>query len=142
MDWARRAEAEATIAGVSPAGLARCRFKPWPTPALPVTALAIAVRAGAASGDDTPRVLASMPGLSTFCGEAATGARVAARVASRFGGASGVMLGGSAARARAVLAAAICVAVLADGARAGFWLSGAAELAVACRATVARDGRG
>ena len=130
------------MAGVSPAGFARSRFNPWPTPAVPVIDLVSAVRAGAADGDETPRVLAATAGFSMLAGEAAIGVRVAARVGSECDRASGVRLGLSPTRARLVFAAATCVAVLADGARAAGWLRGAPVSAAGCRAIVDSEGRG
>jgi hypothetical protein len=78
-----------------------------------VIALVTAVRAGAASGEATPRVLAATAGLSTGRGDAVKDLRVIVRVAVERVGLSGVTLGIASELARLVRAAATCVAVLA-----------------------------
>jgi hypothetical protein len=139
---ARRADADATIAGLSAAGFARSRFRPLPTPAVPVTALDKAVRAGSAAGLPTPRVDWAIAGLSTFVGEAETADFSEVREGVVAGAASGLILGSVLELARCVVICAICVAVLADWVLSARWLRSALGFDVFWRATVADDGRG
>lgn len=130
------------MAGLSAAGLARSRFRPWPTPATPVTALERAIRAGLAPGSPDPCVASATAGLSTFVGEASMADCIAARAGRRLGDASGLRLGGPVDVARRAVARAISVEALAACTSCDCWLRAALGLLVACRATVADDGRG
>jgi hypothetical protein len=142
MGSVRRAEAEAVSEGLSSAGRARSRLRPEPTPAVPVIARDIAMRAGAATGSPTPRRAAATAGLSTSTGDAATADDRLARDGRSAGSADGVTLGeelisilGRAARPTWVLVDAACHGI-------ACWLRSALGLSSCCRATLADEGRG
>ena len=142
IDSARRAEADATMAGLSAAGRARSRLRPAPTPAVPAMDLDIAIRTGAATGSPAPRSAAATAGLSTAVGEAATADCRAARDGRAVGSADGVMLGAEFNSILGVAARATCVLVDADSTSIACWLR-VAPGSIACwRATVAAEGRG